>query len=579
MLSAFERWNLLLQVASLVSLLLLGLRVSDSPVFLVVAWLIWSTALGFCHLFNWTELRNQNDPLRWAGRHGYSFFTLLFAPMMLVHIGWLALLAFPQVVFVVRTLGKWNRSKRWAMHLLERPAQLLTLSFLGLVMVGTLLLKFPAATPSHHPISWIEALFTATSASCVTGLAVLDTPNDFSLFGQLVILALIQIGGFGTMTLSSFIIWLIGRRLGLLSQTALSELLDEPTPSKVMHLLRTIFVATLLIECVGAIILYVSWYKPSWGVYKTMYMAWFHSISAFCNAGFSLWSNSLIPYQSDVVVNFTIMMLIISGGLGFPVFASLISDRQRRHLIKQRSNHKLWHRIRLYIRTLPLNTKIALTYHPFLILLAFVLLLPLEWDHSLHTLSTGGKVLAGLFQAVTLRTAGFNTIDFSLLTNASLFLMILFMFVGGCSGGTAGGLKVNTISVLFFSLRATLRGRSQTEAFSRTLPQATVTRAIVVFFAFLAFFFLGLFLMLLTHPKIPFSHVLFEVTSALGTVGLTTATADGASTTSKLTPIGRLLITFLMFIGRIGPLTMALAISEKPKPGQYQFPRERIYVG
>jgi trk system potassium uptake protein TrkH len=550
------------------------------PLLLWCCWGTWGAAIAVAYLHQWKRVFSSKNIQEWRRRDFLSLATLLLAPaLMLVHIGWIVLLLLQQMRYTLKLLSKWTPSRKLAYHLLERPAQLISLSFLGLIALGALLLRFPSASTTHHSISWLQAIFTSTSASCVTGLALLDTPNDFSLFGQIIILLLIQIGGLGTMTLSSFIIWILGQRLGLLSRTALGELLDEPSPSTVLQLLKTIMVATLVLEFIGACILFLCWYHPNTPIMQTAYISLFHAISAFCNAGFALWSNSLMLHQQDVVVNVTIMALIFAGGLGFPVYASLISPIHRRHLSEHKHKNTLFQRAKIYLRTLPLNTKLIIWAHPLLFLLAFILFLPLEWHHSLDQLSVPNKLLAGLFQSVTLRTAGFNTIDFAYLSQSTLFVMIMFMMIGGCSGGTAGGVKVNTLFVILLSLRAIIRDREYVEVYGRRLPQQTITRATIVFFVFFALFCVSTLMMLVTNPHIPFAHAMFEVVSALGTVGLTTATPDGTSTTSSLNVAGQLLITLLMFIGRIGPLTMAIAISDKPKQGKFQFPRERIYVG
>tara|TARA_B100000609_G_scaffold199563_1_gene204187 strand:+ start:4179 stop:5735 length:1557 start_codon:yes stop_codon:yes gene_type:complete len=504
---------------------------------------------------------------------------LIGPPLLLQGKAWFGLLAIRQMIVVGRLMLRWQHGKSALERILMRPARLMVSSFGGIILLGTALLMMPAATKNIHQLPFIDALFTATSATCVTGLAIMNTPEDFTLFGQLIILGLIQVGGLGIMTLSSFIIWLMGRRLGILGQHALGEILDEPTPGTVLRLLRFIVIATFLTELVGALILYFYWIDPQYHIKTPFYHAIFHSISAFCNAGFALWGNSLVPFQTELGINVTIMALIVLGGIGFPVLASISSRQRYRRFLEVKQRHSFLWSARMYLQSLPLNTKIVLIAYFLLLVSAFFLFLGLEWQHSLKHLSPIDKCLAALFQAVTLRTAGFNTVDYSLLTPATMLMMIFFMIIGGASGGTAGGLKVNTLAILYLSLSSTLRGRKEVEVFERTLPQETILKATAIISVFTVLIFLFLFALALTHPGVPFLHLFFEVSSAIGTVGLTVATPDGIGTTSKLNFFGKLAITFAMFLGRLGPLTLAFAVGERITKAQYKYPQERVYVG
>ncbi len=514
----------------------------------------------------------------WFQRHSIELALLLIAPPLLLQsFAFIGLFVCLGAIVFGQSIYHDKSSRRLWDTLLQRPALLLVLSFASLICLGTLLLMLPLSSP-QAPHSFLTALFTATSATCVTGLTLKDTGTDFTFFGQCVILVMIQIGGLGIITFSSFMLWFMGQRLGLRSRSALSAILDEQQSNKILGLLRFIVLSTLIIESIGAILLFVAWYKPTLDPWKVTYQAVFHAISAFCNAGFALHSQSLVPYQKDALVNFTIMGLILFGGMGFPVLASLFETERLQQIRKRAKQQGYRWAARLFLRTLPLNTKIVFLLQFFFVFGIALLFFAFEYRHSLGSLGFFHKIQAALFQSVTLRTAGFNTVDFSLLTPATLLLMMFAMFVGGASGGTAGGIKLNTIAILGLMLRSILRGREEVEIFGRTLTRDNLARATGMITVFTVIFFVFSFLLLATQ-KLPFSFVLFEVTSAIGTVGLTTANKAGAATTSLLDSFGQICIILLMFLGRLGPLTVAFAISSTPIAARYQYPEERIYVG
>jgi trk system potassium uptake protein TrkH len=545
-----------------------------------VALVLIAVSLTLSVQTEWEELRAAHDPFRWLVGHSFEWLLLLLTPWLAYsNLQWLWLLGLRQVIVSIRLFSRMHAVRRFFASLLESPAQLMLSSFGFVTLLGTLTLMLPRATTNGQGLAFLEALFTSTSATCVTGLVVKSTPKDFTLFGQLTILLLIQIGGIGVMTLSSFLLGTMGRRLGLRSKSALGALMDEPESHRVAYLLRFTIGATLLTEFVGMLFLYWRWSDPAMKVAQPFYFAFFHSISAFCNAGFSLWDSSLIPVQTDVVSNVVLMGLIIAGGLGFPVLASLTNRELWQRFRQYWARQNPWRTCVLTFRMLPLNTKLVLTFTPILIIAGWIGFLGFEWNRSLGHLGLFDKGLASLFQSVTLRTAGFNSVDFSQLGPATLFLMIFFMLIGGASGGTAGGIKVNTIAVTFISLVNVLRQRAQVQVFERVIARPLVYKASVVLTIFAILFSVSFLILLSTQSKIPFEHLMFEVASAFGTVGLSVSNSSGASTTSLLNDVGRWVIIFAMFVGRVGPLTLAFAVSGNAEKAEYTYPKEHISIG
>jgi trk system potassium uptake protein TrkH len=442
------------------------------------------------------------------------------------------------------------------------PQRLLIASFAGLIAAGTALLLHPAATPPGHPIHLVDALFTATSATCVTGLTVRDTATEFTLFGQLVILALIQLGGLGIMTLSLLVLSLLGGRFSPVSRAILTQTLaGAGLWEDFWPLLKLVVRFTLAVEAAGAALLFLHW-SPELGAGRAAYAALFHSISAFCNAGFSIFSTNLAAWRGDAFVNGVVAALIVLGGLGYLTVYELVERGRRR-------------------ARLSLHTKLALAVSAVLIAGGAALIWVLEVQHSFAQLPLGEQLLASLFQSVTCRTAGFNTVDIGALGPATLFVMIFLMFVGGCPGSCAGGVKTTTFGVLALTAWTRLRNRTHVNAFRRTISPATIVNTLSVTLGGLAVVSLGVFALLMvqhvasaagrTHAQ--FVEYLFETVSALGTVGLST----GA--TATLTPLSRVLVTLLMFAGRVGPLTVAAALARQDELHDWQYPEEEIMVG
>ncbi len=439
-----------------------------------------------------------------------------------------------------------------------KPAQSLALSFLGTILLGTVLLKLPFASAAGKSTSLIDALFTATSATCVTGLVVVDTPTHFSTFGQVVILLLIQAGGLGIMTLSTSLALIFGRRMGLRNKLAMQNVLDQVDVEGMKALILYILKMTLVIELIGAVLLFLRW-AGSFGELRAAYLAIFHSVSAFCNAGFSLFSNSFISYKYDLVLNLIITFLIILGGIGFTV----VADIQHIWFGRGRSSKPA---------SLTIHTKLVLIVTVLLLLMGTMAIFFGEYHNSLQGIPWGKRLLCSYFQSVTARTAGFNTLEIGKLTNVTLFIIVVLMFIGASPGSTGGGIKTSTLGILVLFVRAMFRGQEKIELFNRTAPQDIVRKAVCITLLSAVLVCL-LTVPLLVTEKANFIQVLFEAVSAFGTVGLSTGI------TPQLSLTGKLGIAFLIFAGRIGPLTVAFAVGRRRRPPGISYPEARVMVG
>ncbi|SDE61053.1 TrkH family potassium uptake protein [Sporomusa acidovorans] len=438
------------------------------------------------------------------------------------------------------------------------PYQVLVLGFASLIVGGALLLMTPMASAAGQSLSLIDALFTATSAVCVTGLVVVDTGTYFSLFGQLVIIGLIQAGGLGIMAMSTLMAIIIRKKINFRQRLIMQEALNQITVSGVVRLTQYIIKVTLLIEFIGGTILAIRWYQD-FGV-KGVYFGYWHAISSFCNAGFDLMGSvtgkfsSATAYVDDIVVNLVISLLIILGGIGFTVISELWTVRR--------------------FDRLSLHSKVVITTTLVLISFGAIVIFLLEYNNlnTLAGLSLQGKLLASYFQSVTTRTAGWNTIDLSKLTDATLFFMVILMFIGASPTSTGGGIKTSTAGVLAAAIWNLIRGRQDAEMFERRISQTIIYKAfsVMLISALLVIF---ITMMLSITEKQPFINLLFEATSAFGTVGLTTGI------TSSLTTSGKIWIIITMFAGRVGPVTLALALALKTRKGNVQYPEGKLIIG
>jgi trk system potassium uptake protein TrkH len=441
-----------------------------------------------------------------------------------------------------------------------KQTQAIVIGFAAIIVVGSILLNLPISSRDGHSIGFINALFTATSAVCVTGLVVVDTYTHWTLFGQAVILFLIQVGGLGFMTLATLFSLALGRRISFKERLLIAESLNQFSPQGMVKLIKDILLGTLLFEGLGAIILSIR-FAGQFGLKIGIYKGIFHSISAFCNAGFDLMGvhgkfSSLSNYVEDPVVSLTIMMLVIIGGLGFAVWEDVYRTRN--------------------FSELRLHTKLVLVITGILLVVGFISFLALEYSNAktLQPLSFKGKILASMFQSVTPRTAGFNTISLPDLTNATKLITMLLMFIGGSPGSTAGGIKTTTAGVVLFSVISVLRGSSDVNMFRKRLEIAIIFKAMSIFVLSLTIIICTTVILSILGDATLLEY-LFESTSAFGTVGLSLGVTPTLSSVSK----AALIIT--MFMGRVGVLTMGMAITLRMQKSELKlkYPEAKVLVG
>ena len=451
--------------------------------------------------------------------------------------------------------------------LAKHPARSALAWYLGLIAVGTLVLwSTVCQSPStEKPISLLDALFTSTSATCVTGLAVRST-SEFSWLGQLAILVLIQLGGVGIMTVTTFIMFSASGRADLRQKMTIAETLGGDPRADLRWLLGRVLIATLGFEAAGFVLLFAR-FLFSMSFPDAFWHALFHSVSAFCNAGFSLNDDSLESYRGDVVVNVTISLLIILGGIGFPVMLDVA--RNWHGTWRER-----WERLHLHSKTMVIGSLLLLVIPTFVFLV-------LEWNNSLADAPIWQRPMIAAFQSVTCRTAGFNTIPVSSLSNASIFIVVLLMMIGAGSCSTGGGAKVSTAAILVTYAWHAFRGREHINIARRTIPLVSVQRAVATVMLFVVLAIVALTLLLVAEQSViphsqsqgVFLDALFEVFSALGTVGLSTGM------TPHLSVVGRVIIIALMFAGRLGPISVFVALSRSQKKSPVQYPPEEPLIG
>jgi len=446
------------------------------------------------------------------------------------------------------------------------PPQLIVFSFASIILLGSLLLALPMAV-NGPPLKFIDALFTSASAVCVTGLVVVDTGSRFTLAGQWIILTLIQLGGLGIMTFSVVFILLLGRKLAFREKILISDTFSHLPVDNIASLVKEIFFFTFAIEAVGALLLFCRW-LPAYPWPHALYLAVFHAISAFCNAGFSPLRDSLMGYRSDVLVNMTIMMLIIAGGLGFLVIMEL-----RYYLLRRMSRSRMF---------LSLHTKLVLTVTLLLIFGGMGLIYFTEQFHTLRQVSIGEGLLAAAFQSVTARTAGFNTLDIGSFGNSSLLVIICLMFVGASPGSCGGGVKTTALGVFAMMMWSRMSGREYVSLYGRTLPRNTIFNAFSIITTAGLILVLFLLILSISEASLPvplaaergrFLDLLFEEVSAFATVGLSTGI------TSSLSGFGKFMMVTLMFIGRVGPLTAVLFFTRHRSKGNFQYAEEQVMIG
>lgn len=429
------------------------------------------------------------------------------------------------------------------------------LAFAGLIAVGTLLLKIPAA---NNGITWMDAFFESVSAVTVTGLQAVTPADAFTPFGQFILAALIQLGGLGIMTLATVGALLIGRRMGFRDLLVVREELASPdSPRNVARLVGQVALITVLVEVVGVVILTVRFALQGHGI-GSLGLALFHSIAAFCNAGFDIFEDGMASYASDWTVNLTLIYLIIAGGLGFPVLVNLYHYRR--------------------VRRLTLQSKLVLITTAVMLVFGIASVALFEWTNprTLGGEPFGTQVLMSLFQGVSPRTAGFATVTYSDMRETTLATQISLMFVGTAPVSTGGGIKVTTVALIFLIMLAQVRGQEEVSAFGRRIPRSLIAKSVTIM-TLSTLLVSGASLALMISEKIGFLEALFEVTSAFGTVGLSLGPGYGLAT--EASPFGKILLAAIMFAGRVGPITVVLALSERSRPKKYTYPEEEIAIG
>ncbi|MBZ2175450.1 TrkH family potassium uptake protein [Schnuerera sp. xch1] len=438
----------------------------------------------------------------------------------------------------------------------RNPAQVLVMGFAIIILIGTILLNLPQSSVDGKSIGLINALFTATSAVCVTGLVVVNTAVHWTVFGKIVILVLIQIGGLGLMTMTTMIALMLGKKITLRERLIMREELNQFSLVGLVKLIKYVIISTLIIEVIGATLLAIR-FIPIYGTIKGVWFSIFHAISAFCNAGFDLIGESMIPFVDDIMVNLTIGLLIIIGGIGYTVLIDLINHRS--------------------IRRTSLHTKLVLLITSILLLLGFIFIFVSEYSNldTIGGLPFADKITSAMFQSITTRTAGFNSIDMASLRSSTTFLFIILMFIGGSPGSTAGGIKTTTFGVIMLTIRSVLKGDKDVEVYNRSISSKLIYKALAVIGIGMLIIIFVTMILTVTEAGYDFLDLLFEVVSAFGTVGLT------RNVTSNLSIVGKIIIASTMFVGRLGPITVAFALTKKERKnkGYYKHPEGKILIG
>ncbi|WP_226669378.1 TrkH family potassium uptake protein [Metabacillus litoralis] len=431
------------------------------------------------------------------------------------------------------------------------PSQLLVLVFVVSITIGTILLKLPFAT--NVSIKWVDALFIATSAMTVTGLATVDPGSTFTVYGQFIIAILIQVGGLGIMSFAVLIFMVLGKKIGLKERILIQHALNQTSLGGVIKLVKYLFIFSITIEMIAMIFLAIRW-VPEYGWSQGLFYSFFHSISAFNNAGIALWPDNLIQYVGDPIINIVMSSLFIIGGIGFTVLVDI------------------WHK--KSFKKLSLHTKMMIVGTLIINVVAMLFIFCVEYSNpkTLGELTLGNKLWASYFQAVSPRTAGFNTIDIGGLDETSIFFMVILMFIGAGSGSTGGGIKLTTAIVIGLATLTFLKGKSEVVVSRRTIHYSTIVKALAISMVSIVFVICSILLLNITEKHASFLDIMFEVVSAFGTVGLSTGI------TGDLTSIGKQLIIFIMFVGKLGPLTLMFSLA-KPSKEKIRYPQEDVLTG
>lgn len=432
--------------------------------------------------------------------------------------------------------------------------QILSLGFIILIVIGSVILSLPSSSTTGEATNFLDAAFTATSAVCVTGLVTLDTSTHWNVFGQTVIIILIQIGGLGFMSFATLIAIFLRRKISLKSRLVMQEAMNTFSIQGLVKMVIYIFGFTFAVEILGAILLSTQ-FIPKYGFSTGIFYSIFHSISAFCNAGFDLFGTSLVTYNQNVFVILVISAIIIVGGLGFAVWLDFYKFKN--------------------MKKITIHSKFVILVTTVLIFGGTILMFIFEYKNpnTIGNMMFKDKLLNSFFSSVTTRTAGFNSISINDMSNASKFLNISLMFIGGSPGSTAGGLKTTTIGIVVLTVISVIRGREDTELFGRRFTKSLVYKAFTLLFIGMGLVIIVTMMLSYTEKGVSFMDLLYETTSAFGTAGLSTGL------TPKLSNVGKILIMLMMYFGRVGPLTVVLALARKRKKSGYKYPEGKILIG
>lgn len=541
-----------------------------------------SIAIFYFVFFNLSKLILNPDPISYFRRKWLEF--ILTFLIIIQSIGFLFYIHGAQIIDIKTitriyiassqiylTLDIALKALRYSQSLIQKsvhPAQLLVLSFLIMILLGTFLLLLPKAT--YHGISFIDALFTATSAVCVTGLIVVDTGTHFTRLGQIIILVLIQLGGLGIMTFTTFFVILLSGGMGIKEKILLSEIFSEKNLSKISSTVSRILILTFSVEALGAIALF--YFLPD-SIFKSkmekVFHSIFHSISAFCNAGFSTFSNNLIDIKDNIPAILTIALLFILGGLGFIALTESIEKPFLKTIRRIKFIHD---KIPPQTIVFSLHSKLTIYTTVILIILGTLIFLLLEFNNTLSTENFWGKIIHAFFQAVTPRTAGFNTLEISKIGVPTALFISLLMWIGASPGSTGGGIKTTSFALVILKIYAMITGKDRVEIFRKQVSEESISRAFVS--ALLSAFLIltATFILTITEKTFELVDIFFEVVSAFGTVGLS------RGITADLTIFGKLIIIMMMFIGRVGPLVFSFAIFGKIEKRKYEYQKENVLV-
>lgn len=437
------------------------------------------------------------------------------------------------------------------------PYMTILLSFMVVTILGGILLSLPISMRYGKSVKLIDGFFIATSAICVTGLSSIDIGSVYNIFGQMVILVLIQLGGLGVITFTSVIIIMISKKIGYYTKKIVQEDINIDTTFKIEEYVKKVILSVIVIEFIGTVILFFEFIKK-FGFLKAVYYSFFHSVSAFCNAGFSLFSDNLYGFKNSFIINMTIPLLIFLGGIGFSTILNCYNVLRKKE------------------KRLTSTTKLSIKISIFLVIIGMVAMFILEYSNksTIGNLSFGQKLEASFFQSVTTRTAGFNTISILGLKRSTSLLFVILMFIGASPGSTGGGIKTTTIGLIILGTLATLKNKDTIEYDKRSVSWRIYSKAITVLFISLIYTTICIFLLILFERNKNLLDLVFEVFSAFGTVGLS------RNLTPSLADISKFILIVTMFVGRVGPLTIALALSKSNlKKGRYTYPQENILIG